>query len=89
MRKWGGGAEPFLGKGIGEGGGRLALVDFVRRSTVFVAGVSVTHPALLTRLQIPNIVWCGVNLLLFSARISSLLGRSGQEVANSLLCCRP
>ena len=72
------------------GRGRL-VVDFFRRSTFFVAGVSVTHPAHLTRLQIPNIVWCGVNLLLFFATSIKFLPsrRSGQEVVNSLLCCRP
>ena len=35
--------------------------------------MSITHPVHLTCIQIPNIVWCGVNLLIFSARIFSLL----------------
>ena len=56
------------GRGGSSRVGRLfSPVDF------FVAGVSVTHPVHLTRLQIPNIVWCGVNLLLFSATSFSLL----------------
>ena len=73
MRKWGGGAEPILGEEIGEGGDVPPLVNFFRRSIFFVAGVSVTHPVHLTRLLIPNIVWCGVNFLLFSATSFSLL----------------
>ena len=52
-----------------RGGGSSRVGDFFRRSTFFVAGVSVTHPVHLTRLQIPNFVWCGVNLLLFPQRV--------------------
>ena len=81
MRKWGGGAGPFVGEGIGEGGGRrrrlFSPVDF------FVAGVSVTHPVHLTRLLIPNIVWCGVNFLLFSATSFSLVEDPDKKVAHS------
>ena len=40
--------------------GRL-VVRFFSTVDFFIAGVSVTHPVHLTRLKIPNIVWCGVN----------------------------